>query len=187
VGTIETPGSWPAYSFTSTSNHRSSLRDGRVFFTISRHFVPGYYQMSLWDINGLCESASEVLRVLGLNDRAHSSRLAQGGLTLDKSSLPSAKPLKIEITYPTYGYFRQQCVAITQPLACIAHKSLEICERCRLWQRNSPTTPEITFALRATPCPQSGKGRAIAKRRRKFRCFLERRVHKHFVVSIPLL
>jgi hypothetical protein len=28
-------------------------------------------------------------------------------------------------------------------LACIAHKSLEICERCRLRQRNSPATPEI--------------------------------------------
>ena len=37
-------------------------------------------------------------------------------------------------------------------LACIAHKSLEICERCRLWQRNSPAAPE------------------------KFHCFLQRRV-----------
>jgi hypothetical protein len=26
--------------------------------------------------------------------------------------------------------------------ACIAHKSLEICERCRLWQQISPATPE---------------------------------------------
>jgi len=28
-------------------------------------------------------------------------------------------------------------------LACIAHKSLEICERCRLWQQNSPAAPKI--------------------------------------------
>jgi hypothetical protein len=42
-----TPGSWSAYCFANTRNHRSSLRDGRVFSTISRHFVPGYYQMSL--------------------------------------------------------------------------------------------------------------------------------------------
>jgi hypothetical protein len=27
-------------------------------------------------------------------------------------------------------------------LACIAHKSLEIFERCRLWQQNSPATPD---------------------------------------------
>src|SRR6266850_2276106 len=27
--------------------------------------------------------------------------------------------------------------------ACVAHKSLEICKRRRLWQRNSPATPEI--------------------------------------------
>jgi hypothetical protein len=32
-------------------------------------------------------------------------------------------------------------------LACIAHKSLEICERCRLWQRNSPATPENSAAF----------------------------------------
>jgi hypothetical protein len=31
-------------------------------------------------------------------------------------------------------------------LACIAHKSLEICERCRLRQRNSPATPENSAA-----------------------------------------
>jgi hypothetical protein len=30
------------------------------------------------------------------------------------------------------------------PLACIAHKS---CERCRLWQRNSPATPENSAAF----------------------------------------
>ena len=29
------------------------LWDGRIFFTISRHFVPGYYQISLRDINNL--------------------------------------------------------------------------------------------------------------------------------------
>jgi hypothetical protein len=75
--------------------------------TISRHFVPGYYQMSLRDINGPSESASEE-RALGLNDRAHSSRLPQGGVTLKKSSLPSAKPLKIDITHPTLRLFGQQ-------------------------------------------------------------------------------
>jgi len=32
-------------------------------------------------------------------------------------------------------------------LACIAHKSLEICERCRLWQQNSPATPENSAAF----------------------------------------
>ena len=32
-------------------------------------------------------------------------------------------------------------VGMLEPLACIAHKSLEICERCRLWQQNSPATP----------------------------------------------
>src|SRR5271165_2305276 len=56
-------------------------------------------------------------------------------------------------------------------LACIAHKSLEICDRCRLWQRNSPATPETTFALRATACPRTAKGRAIAKRRRNSAAF----------------
>jgi len=33
--------------------------------------------------------------------------------------------------------------AETIHLACIAHKSLEICERCRLWQQNSPAAPKI--------------------------------------------
>jgi hypothetical protein len=66
-GNDRTPGAWFAHRFASTSNHRSSLRDGRVFVTISRHFVPGYYQMSLRDINGPSQSASEVLRALGLN------------------------------------------------------------------------------------------------------------------------
>ena len=32
-------------------------------------------------------------------------------------------------------------------LACIAHKSLEICERCRLWQLDSPAEPEIPLLL----------------------------------------
>jgi hypothetical protein len=32
-------------------------------------------------------------------------------------------------------------------LACIAHKSLEVCERCRLWQRNSPAMPENSAAF----------------------------------------
>src|SRR5271165_2870061 len=32
-------------------------------------------------------------------------------------------------------------------LACIGHKSLEICDRCRLWQRNSPATPENSAAF----------------------------------------
>jgi hypothetical protein len=32
-------------------------------------------------------------------------------------------------------------------LACIAHKSLEIFERCRLWQQNSPATPDYSAAL----------------------------------------
>jgi hypothetical protein len=30
-------------------------------------------------------------------------------------------------------------------LACIDHKSLEICDRCRLWQRTSPATPKISL------------------------------------------
>jgi hypothetical protein len=32
-------------------------------------------------------------------------------------------------------------------LACIAHKSLEIFERCRLWQQNSPATPDNSAAF----------------------------------------
>ena len=32
-------------------------------------------------------------------------------------------------------------------LACIAHKSLEICDRCRLRQQNSPATPENSTAF----------------------------------------
>src|SRR5437016_5874750 len=40
------------------------------FFTISRHCVPGYYQMSLRDINGPSESTSEVLRALARAKRS---------------------------------------------------------------------------------------------------------------------
>jgi MFS family permease len=32
-------------------------------------------------------------------------------------------------------------------LACIAHKSLEICERCRLRQQNPPATPDNSAAF----------------------------------------
>src|SRR5580700_1523219 len=32
-------------------------------------------------------------------------------------------------------------------LACIAHKSLEIRERCRLWQQNSPAAPKNSTAF----------------------------------------
>ena len=39
----------------------------------------------------------------------------------------------------------------SRQIACIAHKSLEICERCRLRQQNSPATPENS--------PISGTGR----------------------------
>src|SRR5271165_2034459 len=35
----------------------------------------------------------------------------------------------------------------TSQLACIAHKSLEICERCRLRQWNPPATPENSAAF----------------------------------------
>jgi hypothetical protein len=38
-------------------------------------------------------------------------------------------------------------IADRMPLACIGHKSLEICDRCRLWQRNSPATPENSAAF----------------------------------------
>jgi hypothetical protein len=36
---------------------------------------------------------------------------------------------------------------------------------------DSPAAPETTFALRATARPHSGKGRAIAKRRRNSAAF----------------
>jgi hypothetical protein len=32
-------------------------------------------------------------------------------------------------------------------LACIAHKTLEIFKRCRLWQQRSPATPENAAAF----------------------------------------
>jgi hypothetical protein len=35
----------------------------------------------------------------------------------------------------------------SMPLACIAHKSLEICERCRLKQQNSPAKPVNSTAI----------------------------------------
>jgi hypothetical protein len=31
--------------------------------------------------------------------------------------------------------------------ACIVHKSLEICEQCRLWHLNSPASPDCSDAL----------------------------------------
>jgi ribose/xylose/arabinose/galactoside ABC-type transport system permease subunit len=36
---------------------------------------------------------------------------------------------------------------LVMTLACIAHKSLEIFERCRLWQQNSPATPDYSAAF----------------------------------------
>ena len=65
--------------------------------------------------------------------------------------------------------------SLVSRLACIAHKSLKICERCRLWQRNSPATPETTSALRATACPESERSRH-SEATAEFHCFLERRV-----------
>ena len=44
-------------------------------------------------------------------------------------------------------------------------------KQCGFRQKNSPATSETTFALRATARPQSGKGRAIAKRRRNSAAF----------------
>ena len=32
-------------------------------------------------------------------------------------------------------------------LACIDHKSLEICDQCRLWQQNGPASPDHSAAL----------------------------------------
>jgi len=37
--------------------------------------------------------------------------------------------------------------ALQDSLACIAHKSSEICERCRLWQQNPPATPDNAAAF----------------------------------------
>ena len=36
---------------------------------------------------------------------------------------------------------------LESPLACIAHKSSEICERCRLRQQNPPATPDNSAAF----------------------------------------
>jgi hydroxymethylpyrimidine pyrophosphatase-like HAD family hydrolase len=41
----------------------------------------------------------------------------------------------------------QSWQVIQEGLACIDHKSLEICDRCRLKQRNSPATPEDSTAF----------------------------------------
>src|SRR5208337_4261183 len=76
-----------------------------------------------------------------------------------------------ELNGPTTPFSHIASICRVDKLACIAHKSLEICERCRLWQQNAPATPETTFALRATACPRTGKGRAIAKRRRNSAAF----------------
>ena len=35
----------------------------------------------------------------------------------------------------------------SEALACMAHKSSEICERCRLRQRNTPATPDPSAAF----------------------------------------
>jgi hypothetical protein len=43
LGTIETFGSWPRGGFSSTSNHLSSLRDGRRLKYATQHFVLGYF------------------------------------------------------------------------------------------------------------------------------------------------
>jgi hypothetical protein len=61
---------------------------------------------SSWSAYGF---ASEVLRALGRNDSATLLKTPARGLTLKKSSLPSAKPPKIKITHPTKDYFGQQC------------------------------------------------------------------------------
>jgi hypothetical protein len=53
------------------------------------------------------EIASKVLRALGRNDSTPQN--SRKGLTLKKSSLPSAKSLKIKITHPTNDSFGQQC------------------------------------------------------------------------------
>jgi hypothetical protein len=38
-------------------------------------------------------------------------------------------------------------ISCSHRLACIAHKSLEISERCRLWQQNYPATPDYSAAF----------------------------------------
>src|SRR5271166_4519852 len=44
-------------------------------------------------------------------------------------------------------FLRAKRQSETLRLACIAHKSLEISERCRLWQQNSSATPENSAAF----------------------------------------
>src|SRR5271167_2877636 len=63
---------------------------------------------------------------------------------------------------------------------------LRICDRCRLWQRNSAATPQTTSALRATACPESERSRH-SEATAEFRCFLERRVLIAKNSSIPEL
>src|SRR5215831_16647570 len=41
---------------------------------------------------------------------------------------------------------KRSCLESSKALACIAHKSSEICERCRLRQQNPPATPDNSTA-----------------------------------------
>src|SRR6202022_4904405 len=41
----------------------------------------------------------------------------------------------------------EELVQAPVSLACIGHKSLEICDQCRLRQQNSPATPENSAAF----------------------------------------
>ena len=52
----------------------------------------------------------------------------------------------LSVSKGSVGELRAQLI-YSLDLACIAHKSLEICERCRLWQQNSPATPENSAAF----------------------------------------
>jgi len=42
---------------------------------------------------------------------------------------------------------KRSCLESSKALACIAHKSSEICERCRLRQQNPPATPDYSAAF----------------------------------------
>ena len=44
------------------------------------------------------------------------------------------------------GIWKRNGMTVTAP-DLDSTKSLEICERCRLWQRNSPATPENSTAF----------------------------------------
>jgi hypothetical protein len=50
------------------------------------------------------------------------------------------------------------------PLACIADKSLEICQRCRLKQQNSPAGPENSAAVLLRPGGTRDSSPAICRR-----------------------